>query len=159
MTRVGLGFDAHAHEPGRRLVLGGVVIPDAVGLGGHSDADVLCHSVADALLGAASLDDIGTLFPNDERWRDASSLLMLSETAALVDRAGWRIVNVDVTLIAEAPRIAPYRDEMVRNVASALGVERDAVSVKATTTDRMGFTGRGEGIAALAIASIEGSKV
>ena len=157
--RTGLGFDAHSHDAGRRLVLGGVVIPDAAGLAGHSDADVLCHSVADALLGAAALGDIGTLFPNDDRWRDASSLLMLSETSALLRRRGWSIVNVDCTLIAEAPRIAPYRDEMVRNVAEALDVETASVSVKATTTDRMGFAGRGEGIAAVAVASIEGSKV
>ena len=159
MTRTGLGFDAHSHEAGRRLVLGGVIIPDAAGLGGHSDADVLCHSIADAMLGGAALGDIGTLFPNDDRWRDASSLEMLSETAALLARRGWTIVNVDSTLIAEVPRIAPYRDQMVRNIAEALDVERDAVSVKATTTDRMGFTGRGEGIAALAIATVERSKV
>ena len=159
MTRTGLGFDAHAHAAGRRLILGGVVIPDAAGLAGHSDADVLCHSVADALLGAAALGDLGTFFPNDDRWRDASSLEILSETAALLRRHEWSVVNVDATLIAEAPRIAPYRDQMVQNISGALDVDRAAVSIKATTTDRMGFTGRGEGIAALAIAAIERSKV
>ncbi len=135
------------------------MIPDAPGLGGHSDADVLCHSVADALLGAAALGDLGTFFPDTDRWRDASSLEILAETRALLSRHGWTVVNVDSTLITEAPRIAPYRDQMVRNISDALDVTADSVSIKATTTDRLGFLGRGEGIAALAVASIERSKV
>ena len=157
MTRTGIGFDAHAFtdDPSRPLVVGGVVIPDHRGLDGHSDADVLSHAVADALLGAAALGDLGTRFPDDETWKGASSLAILSETAAQVQDSGHGIVNVDVSVIAQAPRMSPYRDEMRTNVASALGVARGAVSVKATTTDHLGFTGRGEGIAALAVATIE----
>ncbi|HYP22502.1 MAG TPA: 2-C-methyl-D-erythritol 2,4-cyclodiphosphate synthase [Actinomycetota bacterium] len=158
MTRTGIGFDAHAFAPAddpRPLVVGGVTIPDHPGLAGHSDADVLSHAVADALLGAAALGDLGSRFPADELWKDASSLAILEETAAQVEDAGYRIVNVDVSVVAEAPRLAPHRDAMRRNVAGALGVEEAAVSVKATTTDGLGFTGRGEGMAAMAVATIE----
>ncbi|MDQ3940799.1 MAG: 2-C-methyl-D-erythritol 2,4-cyclodiphosphate synthase [Actinomycetota bacterium] len=157
--RIGLGFDAHARDGTRRLVLGGVVVPDVPGLAGHSDADVLCHSIADALLGAAALGDLGSRFPDTDEWRDASSLTILSEAAQLLGRAAWDVVNVDATLIAEAPRLAPYRDAMVNNIAAAIGIETGQVSVKATTTDTMGFTGRGEGMAAIAVASIERTKV
>jgi 2-C-methyl-D-erythritol 2,4-cyclodiphosphate synthase len=138
-------------------VLGGVMIPDSAGLAGHSDADVLSHSIADALLGAAALGDLGSHFPDNEEWRDASSLLILEQTAARLAAAGWTIVNVDVTVVAEGPRLGPYRDQMSAAVAGALGVAPGIVGIKATTTDRMGFTGRGEGIAAIAVASIERS--
>jgi 2-C-methyl-D-erythritol 2,4-cyclodiphosphate synthase len=154
---VGLGFDAHTFDASRRLVLGGVVIPDSPGLGGHSDADVLSHAIADALLGAAGLGDLGSNFPENDDWRDASSLLILEETATRLSAAGWAIVNVDATVVAEVPRLGPYRDQMSAGVAGALGVAPGLISIKATTTDRMGFTGRGEGIAAMAVASIERS--
>ena len=157
--RVGFGFDAHAFDASQRLVIGGVFIPDSPGLSGHSDADVLCHSVADALLGAVGLGDLGTLFPNDDRWRGASSLDILAETAAAIRKVRWGIVNVDSTVIAENPRLAPYRDEMQANIATALELGDRAVSVKATTSDGMGFTGRREGIAAMAVALVEPTRV
>jgi 2-C-methyl-D-erythritol 2,4-cyclodiphosphate synthase len=159
VTRAGIGFDAHAFEAGgdRPLVIGGVTIPDHPGLAGHSDADVLSHAIADALLGAAALGDLGSLFPSNDRWKDASSLAILEETARLVTQAGYRIVHVDASVVAQAPRLAPYRDAMRANVAAALALPVDDVSVKATTTDGLGFTGRGEGIAALAAATIEPS--
>lgn len=157
MTRSGIGFDAHAfdEEDARPLVVGGVTITGHRGLGGHSDADVLSHAIADALLGAAGLGDLGSRFPADDRWKDASSLTILEETARLVADAGYRIVHVDASAVAQAPRLAPYRDEMRRNVAAALAIDEEDVSVKATTTDGLGFTGRGEGVAALAVATIE----
>ena len=155
MVRTGIGFDAHAFDAGRPLVLGGVTIPGHAGLAGHSDADVLSHAVADALLGAAALGDLGARFPDDDRWRGASSLDILRATAALVGGAGYAIVNVDGSIVAEAPRLAPHAAAMRANVAAALGIAEGAVSVKATTTDRLGFIGRGEGIAALAVATIE----
>ena len=159
MTRTGIGFDAHAFsEPGsegRPLVLGGVTIPGHPGLAGHSDADVLSHAIADALLGAAGLGDLGSRFPADDRWKDASSLAILQATARLVGAAGFRVVHVDASVVAEKPRLAPQRDAMRKNVAFALGVDAENVSVKATTTDGLGFTGRGDGIAALAVATIE----
>ncbi|MDQ3914682.1 MAG: 2-C-methyl-D-erythritol 2,4-cyclodiphosphate synthase [Actinomycetota bacterium] len=156
MVRTGIGFDAHAFsgDAGRPLVLGGVDVPGHAGLDGHSDADVLSHAVADALLGAAALGDLGSRFPGDDRWKDASSLAILRETSSLVAGAGYGIVNVDASVIAESPRLSPYRDRMRAQVARALGIDEDAVSVKATTTDHLGFTGRGEGIAALAVATI-----
>jgi 2-C-methyl-D-erythritol 2,4-cyclodiphosphate synthase len=157
VVRTGIGFDAHAFsdDAARPLVIGGVTIPGHAGLSGHSDADVLSHAVADALLGAAGLGDLGGRFPGDELWKDASSLTILAETSALVAGAGYGIVNVDVSVVAEAPRLSPYRERMSAEVATALGIGRAAVSVKATTTDHLGFTGRGEGIAALAVATIE----
>jgi 2-C-methyl-D-erythritol 2,4-cyclodiphosphate synthase len=155
VTRTGIGFDAHAFGPGRPLVLGGVTIPGHDGLAGHSDADVLSHAIADALLGAAALGDLGSRFPDDDRWKDASSLAILEETARLVAAGGYRIVHVDASVVAQAPRLAPHRDAMRANVAAALALMEDAVSIKATTTDGLGFTGRGEGIAALAVATIE----
>ena len=153
--RIGLGFDAHRFAEGRQLVLAGCEIPSEVGLVGHSDADVASHAIADALLGAAALGDLGEHFPNDERWSDASSLDILREVASLLARAGYKIANVDVTIVGEGPRLAPHRDAMVGALASALGISEEAVSVKATTSDEMGFTGRGEGLAALATALIE----
>jgi 2-C-methyl-D-erythritol 2,4-cyclodiphosphate synthase len=150
-----MGVDAHAVDPARRLVLGGVEIAGAPGLAGHSDADVLCHAIADALLGAARLGDLGIVFPDDERWRGASSLDILAETRAALDDSGWRISNIDATVIAQAPKIAPHRTRMIARVGDALGVDESAVWIKATTTDALGFVGRAEGIAALAVALVE----
>ncbi len=153
--RIGLGFDAHAFDPSRPLVLGGVTIPEGPGLIGHSDADVLGHVVADALLGAARLGDLGTRFPATEEWKGADSIAILRECATALTAAGWHVLNVDATVIAESPRLGPYKDQMTSNLAEALGIATDAVSVKATTTDGMGFTGRKEGIAAMAVVLIE----
>lgn len=153
--RVGLGVDSHAFAPGRELVIGGVVIPHDAGLAGHSDADVLCHAIGDALLGAAGLGDLGGMFPASDEWRDASSVSLLEHIAAAVAEAGHRVVNVDSTVIAQAPRLSPHTRAMATNIASALGVEPRAVSVKATTTDGLGFAGRGEGVAAMAVALVE----
>jgi 2-C-methyl-D-erythritol 2,4-cyclodiphosphate synthase len=153
--RVGFGFDAHPFDERRSLVLGGVEIPGSPGLRGHSDADVLSHAIADALLGAAGLGDLGTRFPEKDEWKDASSLLILSETRALLGDRGATVVNVDATVIAEEPRLGPHREQMAEAVAHALGIERALVSIKATTTDEMGFTGRREGIAAFAVVLVE----
>lgn len=155
MIRVGLGFDAHPFSSERDLVLGGVLIPDMPGLEGHSDADVVSHAIADALLSATRSGDLGTLFPNDERWRGASGTEILQHTSRAVKEGGWSIVNVDATLIAEVPKIAPYRDEMIETLSTALGLISSEVWVKATTTDRLGFTGRGEGIGALAVVLVQ----
>ncbi|MCA1705131.1 MAG: 2-C-methyl-D-erythritol 2,4-cyclodiphosphate synthase, partial [Actinobacteria bacterium] len=141
-------------DEGRALVIGGVSVPDAPGLSGHSDADVLTHAVADALLGAVGLGDIGDRFPATDEWKNASSLDLLRECHISVAAAGWKVVNVDSTVIAERPKLASYRAEMAANLAACLHVHPGVVSVKATTTDAMGFTGRGEGIAALAVVSI-----
>ena len=149
--RIGNGFDVHALVPGRRLVLGGVVIPHERGLDGHSDADVLLHAVCDAMLGALALGDIGVHFPDsDARWKDADSRVLLRHVASLAAARGYRVGNLDVTLIAQAPKVAPYVAAMRANLAADLGCEEDDVSVKATTTERLGFAGRGEGIAAMA---------
>lgn len=152
--RIGQGFDAHRFEGGRPLVIGGVEIPEHAGLAGHSDADVLSHSIADALLGAAGLGDLGSHFPDTDTWKGASSLTLLTETASLLAEKGFRIVNVDATIVAEAPRLAPFYEAMTGNVAGALGIDEGAVSVKATSTDGLGFTGRGEGISASAVVLI-----
>jgi 2-C-methyl-D-erythritol 2,4-cyclodiphosphate synthase len=157
VIRVGVGVDAHAFVEGRPLVIGGVTVPGARGLAGHSDADVLSHAVADALLGASGLGDIGGHFPDAERWREASSLTILSETTGLLAAHGYQVVNVDATIVAQAPRIDPHRDQMVTNIAAALGTDRGRVSVKASTTDHLGFTGRQEGIVAVAVVLIERS--
>jgi 2-C-methyl-D-erythritol 2,4-cyclodiphosphate synthase len=154
--RVGTGFDAHALVAGLPLMLGGVRIDHSKGLAGHSDGDVIAHALIDALLGAAGLGDIGTLFPSDdERYRGASSLDLLATAYREVRRAGWAVVNADCVLIGEQPRIGPLRDEMRRRIADALGVEPERVAVRATTTDGLGFTGRGEGLAAQAVALLE----
>jgi 2-C-methyl-D-erythritol 2,4-cyclodiphosphate synthase len=151
--RVGIGVDAHALEEGVPLVLGGVSIDYPRGLAGHSDGDVVAHALIDAILGAANLGDIGSLFPSgDEQYRGASSLDLLREAYRDVREAGWELVNVDCVVIAEEPRIDGVRDEMCERLATALGVERGRVSVRATTTDQLGFTGRGEGLAAHAVA-------
>jgi len=152
-ARVGIGVDAHAFADGVPLVLGGVPLEAARGLGGHSDGDVIAHALVDALLGAAGLGDIGMLFPpDDERWRGASSLELLARAYGDVRDAGWELVNADCVLVGEEPRIAPYRDEMRARLAAALAVDAGRVSVRATTTDRLGFTGRREGLAATAVA-------
>jgi 2-C-methyl-D-erythritol 2,4-cyclodiphosphate synthase len=151
--RVGQGFDVHALVPGRRLIIGGVEIPFERGLLGHSDADVLLHAITDALLGAAGLGDIGAMFPDsDAQHRDADSRRLLREAARCVQAAGWQIQNIDATVIAERPKIAPYVDAMRTAIAECTGVGRDAVSVKGKTTEKLGATGRGEGIAAQAVA-------
>jgi 2-C-methyl-D-erythritol 2,4-cyclodiphosphate synthase len=152
--RVGLGVDAHAFAEGVPLVLGGVRFDDhARGLAGHSDGDVIAHALTDALLGAAGMGDIGSLFPSDdERWRNADSLALLADAWSHVAAAGWSLVNADCVLIGQEPRIAPRRDEMGRRLAAALQAPADRVSVRATTTDGLGFTGRDEGLAAQAVA-------
>jgi 2-C-methyl-D-erythritol 2,4-cyclodiphosphate synthase len=156
MVRTGLGIDTHALAPGRPLILGGVDIPHEVGLAGHSDADVLTHAVIDALLGAAALGDIGQHFPDtDERFKDVDSLELLRTVAVFLGERGFAIGNVDATVVLERPRLAPYRDAMCGALAGALGLPADAVNVKATTGERMGFVGRGEGAAALAVVTIE----
>ena len=153
--RVGHGFDVHALKAGRKLVIGGIVIPYLKGLDGHSDADVLLHAICDALLGAAALGDIGTHFPDSEpKYRDADSRALLRATVGLLEKHGWRVANLDATIIAQEPRMAPHISAMVANIAADLGVDGSVVSVKAKTTERLGFTGRGEGIAAEAVALI-----
>ena len=148
--RVGSGFDVHGFDASRPLIIGGVHIPDSPGLSGHSDADVLCHAISDAILGAARLGDLGALFPSDARWEDASSLTILAATVGAARDAGWTIGNIDSTVVAEAPRFGPYKAQMIANIAEAAEIDQGFVSVKATTTDGLGFTGRGEGIAAFA---------
>jgi len=151
--RIGQGFDAHALVTGRKLVIGGVEIPHETGLAGHSDADVLIHALCDALLGAAGLGDIGAHFPDsDARYKDIDSRKLLREVAQLLDRKKLRVVNVDATIIAQAPKMAPHISAMRANLASDLGIAADAVNIKAKTTERLGFVGRGEGIAADAVA-------
>jgi 2-C-methyl-D-erythritol 2,4-cyclodiphosphate synthase len=153
--RVGIGYDAHPLASGRRLMLGGVEVPFKKGLEGYSDADVLVHAIMDALLGAAGLKDIGHQFPTgDPQHQDASSIHMLEHVGRKVSSQGYIVRNVDSTLIAQEPKIAAYIDEMRHNIAQALRIEDDQVMVKATTTDRLGFTGRGEGMAACAVAML-----
>ena len=150
--RVGQGFDVHRLVPGRRLVVGGVEIAHDKGLLGHSDADVLLHAICDALLGAAALGDIGRHFPDsDARYKDIDSRALLREVAGLVAEKGLRIANIDATIVAEAPRMAPHIPRMVANIAADCGISPESVNVKATTTEGLGFTGRAEGIAAQAI--------
>lgn len=157
MLRIGHGYDVHRLVEGRRCVIGGVDVPSELGLLGHSDADVLSHALADAVLGAARLGDIGQLFPDDDpAFEGADSLVLLSRVAGLVRSRGFAIIDCDCTVAAQVPRLAPYRDEMRANLAGALGVSADAVGVKATTTERLGFVGRGEGIEAWAVALLEG---
>lgn len=155
--RVGLGVDVHAfaaHEAGRRLILGGVDIPHDRGLAGHSDADVLAHAVTDALLGAAGLEDIGHYFPDtDPEWKDADSIELLREVRRIVGE-GWSVANVDAVLICERPKIREHRHEMRTNLAAAMGVDIARVGVRGTTSERLGFTGRGEGIACEAVCMI-----
>ena len=154
--RIGFGYDVHQFSPNRPLWLGGIVIPSDKGLLGHSDADVLIHALCDALLGAAAMRDIGYHFPDtDPRWKGADSRVLLRHVKHLLSEAGYTVGNVDVTIVAQAPKMLPHIPAMIENVASDLDVDIDCVSVKATTTERLGFTGRGEGIAAYATALIE----
>ena len=154
--RIGNGFDVHALVAGRKLVLGGVTIPFDRGLAGHSDADVLLHAITDALLGALALGDLGAHFPDtDPRWKDADSRVLLRHAMTLVSAKGYAVGNVDSTIVAQAPKLAPHVAAMVANIAADLGCAVDRISVKATTTERLGFTGRGEGIAALATVLVE----
>ena len=154
--RIGIGYDVHRLQSGRKLVLGGVIIPHPTGLLGHSDADVLSHAVGDALLGAAALGDLGQHFPdNDERFKDANSLDLLASISALLKQAGYNVINIDSVIVAQAPRLAPYIPSMRSNIAAALGISTEQVSVKATTTEKLGFEGRQEGISAQAIVLIE----
>ncbi len=154
--RIGQGFDVHALIEGRKLVLGGVHIPHDKGLQGHSDADVLLHAICDALLGAAAMGDIGSHYPDsDPQYSEVDSRILLRETGKKIVAQGYRVVNIDATIIAQAPRMAPHLARMTGNIAADLGVEPAAVSIKATTTENLGAIGRGEGIAAQAIALIE----
>ena len=156
MNLTGIGYDVHRFAEGRKLILGGVEIPHTHGLDGHSDADVLCHAIADAILGAIGERDIGHHFPNtDPAIRGMSSLEIVRKAAELVGASGGRINNVDSSLIAEAPKIGPHLTAMKTNLARVLGIEAQRVGIKATTNERMGFLGRGEGIAATAVASVE----
>lgn len=153
--RSGIGFDSHPLTEGRRLVLGGVEIPHDRGLSGHSDGDVLVHALMDALLGAANLGDKGLHFPSsDPQYKDISSLILLERVGVLVTEAGWRLSNVDATILSQNPRLSPFNTEMRENVAKSLFVTPDRVSIKVTTTDHLGFVGREEGIAACAVASL-----
>ncbi|HEX3723397.1 MAG TPA: 2-C-methyl-D-erythritol 2,4-cyclodiphosphate synthase [Nitrolancea sp.] len=158
MTRVGLGYDVHRFIAGRPLVLGGVAIPWQQGLDGHSDADVLTHAIMDALLGAAGLGDIGVHFPpSDEAWRDARSLDLLVMVRDLLPD-GWNIENIDATIVAEQPKIGPYREAMSQAIAEALRIAPSRINIKATTNEGLGFVGRAEGIAALASAALDPSE-
>lgn len=154
--RIGIGYDVHRLAEGRPLILGGVAIPHPLGLLGHSDADVLCHAIMDALLGAAALPDIGRLFPdNDSAYAGADSLALLRQVTRLLAREGWRIGNVDAVLMAERPKIASHIPAMRQRLAEAMGIEAEAVGIKGTTCERLGFVGREEGMAAQAVALIE----
>ncbi len=156
MLRIGHGYDVHKLVEGRKLIVGGVDIPHDKGLLGHSDADVLLHAISDALLGAAALGDIGCLFPdNDEKYKGADSLLLIKEVVRVINAAGYSINNIDATLIAQKPKMFPYINLMRQNIADACGISLDFISVKATTEERLGFTGREEGISAHAVCLIE----
>jgi 2-C-methyl-D-erythritol 2,4-cyclodiphosphate synthase len=154
--RIGIGYDVHRLVSGRPLVLGGVSIDFHRGLEGHSDADVLVHAVCDALFGAAAMGDIGTHFPDsDGAWHGADSLVLLTRTAAMIGEGGYRIVNIDATVCAEAPRLSPHRKAMAENIARAARISPQQVNVKATTTEGLGWIGRGEGIGAMAVALLD----
>jgi 2-C-methyl-D-erythritol 2,4-cyclodiphosphate synthase len=151
-VRIGHGFDAHPWTDGRPLILGGVQIPYAKGLLGHSDADALVHAICDAILGALALSDIGHHFPDsDPRFKGISSLVLLKETISMAEKRGWQVGNLDATVLAQSPRLSPYIPDMINRIARTLGVDASLVSVKATTTEKMGFVGREEGIAAHAL--------
>ena len=156
MIRIGQGFDVHAFTSGRKLIIGGVEIPHHLGLLGHSDADVLLHAICDALLGAAALGDIGQHFPDsDPRYRGIDSRELLRHVVSLLNERGYGVVNLDATIIAQAPKMAPHIARMVANIAADIGVAAGNVNIKATTTEQLGFTGRGEGIAAQAVCLIQ----
>jgi len=156
MTRMGVGYDSHRFAPGRRLVLGGITIPHTEGLAGHSDADVVAHALTDAILGAAGAGSIGDLFPDaDPRWKDADSMVLLQEAYAAVRQRGYTFVQCDITVIAEAPKIAAYSAPMAARLAEVLGVVPGDVNVKGKSNEGMGFIGRREGMAAIAVATLE----
>lgn len=156
MQRIGLGYDVHAFAEGRKLILGGVDIPFDKGLDGHSDADVLVHAIMDALVGALRAGDIGKLFPDtDPAYKDADSIKLLEKVGGLVREQGWSIVDIDSVMMIQEPKISPHRDAMRKNIAQALGVPVDNVGVKATTTEWLGYEGRGEGVSAQAVALLE----
>ncbi len=158
-TRIGMGYDVHRLVTGRPLVLGGVRIPFQKGLLGHSDADVVTHAICDALLGAAALGDLGNHFPDSSaEFKDIESIVLLKRCARLLQTKGYVLVNLDVTLIAEAPKISPYKSQMQQNLADALGARPDAISVKATTTEGLGYLGKGEGMAAMCVALIQSAE-
>ena len=160
MTRIGHGYDVHKLVEGRKLILGGVEIPNGnIGLLGHSDADVLLHAISDALLGAAALGDIGKHFPDtDDRYKDADSLMLLQEVIRLLRKHGFTVGNIDATVLAQAPKLAPYIEDMRKNIAQACKLPLEAVSVKATTEEGLGFTGTKQGIAAHAVCLLQGDK-
>ena len=154
--RIGHGYDVHRLKAGRKLILGGVNVPFELGLDGHSDADVLLHAIMDALLGAAAMGDIGKLFPDtDDRYLGASSMKLLEAVGVRLRERGYRVGNIDATLLAQQPKVSPYTQQMVQNIAAALGIDESRVSVKATTEERLGFTGSGEGMAAHAVCLLE----
>ena len=156
MTHVGIGYDVHQLVEGRKLVLGGVEIHHTKGLEGHSDADVVMHAICDAILGALGESDIGHFFPNnDPRWRGAASRMFLEEAGRQLEFRGGKIVNIDASIIAQQPKLAPHIPRMKENIAQALKINRNRVGIKATTNEQLGFIGRGEGIAAMAVASVE----
>jgi 2-C-methyl-D-erythritol 2,4-cyclodiphosphate synthase len=153
--RIGQGFDVHSLCQGRPMIIGGTELEYVLGLDGHSDADVLSHAIIDALLGAIGRGDIGHHFPdNDPRWKDADSLQLLSNVVAFLQEDDWQIINVDTTIIAQAPKMAPYIPEMITHLSRSMKISRDRVNIKATTTEKLGYTGRGEGIAAMAVVLI-----
>ncbi len=157
MIRTGIGYDSHRFEAGRPLILGGVAIPHPAGLAGHSDADAVAHALTDAILGAAAAGNIGSHFPDtDPRWKGADSIALLEAACEIARGKGFEVVNVDVTVIAEVPRVGPHAEAMVARLSRALGVGTDAVSIKGKTNEGMGFIGRGEGIAVIAVATVEG---
>ena len=159
MHRVGIGYDIHPFEDGTPLILGGVNIPHPLGLKGHSDADVVSHAVADALLGAASLGDIGEHFPDtDDKNKNISSLKILKDIFSLINDKGWQLENIDVSIITEEPKIGPYKEQMAENICEALSCNVADISIKATTNERLGALGRGEGIAAMAVALLSSIK-
>jgi 2-C-methyl-D-erythritol 2,4-cyclodiphosphate synthase len=154
-VRVGIGYDVHPFVKDRPLMLGGIKLPSQFGLAGHSDADVLLHAVCDSLLGAAGLGDIGRHFPDsDPKYKGISSIVLLQKVIELINQAGYEVGNIDVTVVAQKPRIAPYRDQMIRTISQATGLKPAQISIKATTTEGLGFTGREEGIAVYAVSLI-----
>ena len=156
MFRVGNGYDVHRLIEGRKLILGGVDIPHGLGLDGHSDADVLCHALCDSLLGASGAGDLGKYFPDtDDKWKGVSSLVLLEKTGEIITKRGYKIANIDTTIVAQQPKLAPHIEAMIIGTARTLKIDPDQVSVKATTTERLGFAGREEGIAAYSIALLQ----
>ena len=156
MYRIGNGYDVHRLIEGRKLILGGVDIPHGLGLDGHSDADVLCHALCDSLLGAAGAGDLGKYFPNTEaKWKGVSSLVLLEKIGEIVTKRGYQIANVDTTIVAQQPKLVSHIEAMTNNIAKTLRIDPDQVNIKATTTERLGFLGRGEGIAAYAVVLLQ----